>query len=133
MSDVSPAQPLHLNSLSALSAKSFPSTEALIEAILTLNSEQLGLRTSFLTHITVGDNINRIVAVHNQPGGCDLDANIDVPLEDTFCSAIASSTGPGTTADQQYTYRPDISLPPRSREFATHRQFPRCAGRILQW
>jgi hypothetical protein len=78
------APPLYLDSLSILAAKSFPSTDTLIEAILALITEQSGLRTSFLTHITPQENRNRIVAVYNQPNGCDLVAGADLPLEDTF-------------------------------------------------
>lgn len=78
------AEPPYLDSLSALSAKSFPSTDALIEAILTLITEQLGLRTSFLTRITPGENRNHVVAAYNQPDGCEMVANIDLALEDTF-------------------------------------------------
>lgn len=81
----------YLGSLSALSAKSFPSTDAFVEAILALVSDQLGLRTSFLTHITPEENRNYIVAVHNDPDGCGLVAGSELPLEDTFCSAIAAS------------------------------------------
>ncbi len=77
-----PAQ--YIGSLSALSAKSFPSTEALIEAILALITDQLGLRTSFLTQITPADNRSHVVAAYNQPDGCDLPAGVDLPLEDTF-------------------------------------------------
>jgi hypothetical protein len=78
------AQSPYLDSLSALSATSFPSTNALIDAILRLITEQIGLRTSFLTHITPGENRNHVVAAYNQPDGCDLAADTDLPLEDTF-------------------------------------------------
>lgn len=77
-------QPPYLDSLSALSAKGFSSTDALIEAILILITEQLGLRTSFLTQIALEENRNHVVAAHNQPGGCDIPAGIELPLEDTF-------------------------------------------------
>lgn len=74
----------YLHPLSALAATSFPSTAALIDAILALITEQLGLRTSFLTQITPAANCNHVLAVYNQPHGCDLVAGIDLPLEDTF-------------------------------------------------
>ena len=81
--DTSASSP-YLDSLSALSAKSFPSTDTLIQAILALITEQLGLRTSFLTHIIPSENRNHIVAVYQQPDGCELVAGTDLPLEDTF-------------------------------------------------
>lgn len=74
----------YLGSLSALSAKSFPSTDALIQAILVLITDQLGLRTSFLTHIIPSENRNHVVAVYQLPDGCEIAAGIDLPLEDTF-------------------------------------------------
>jgi hypothetical protein len=73
-----------LDSLSTLAARSFPSTDALIAAVLVLITEQLGLRTSFLTHITPSENRNHVIAAYNQPDGCDLERGIDLPLEDTF-------------------------------------------------
>jgi hypothetical protein len=74
----------YLGPLSALSAISFPSTDALIQAILALITDQVGLRTSFLTQISPSENRNHIIAVHQQPNGCELVADIDLPLEDTF-------------------------------------------------
>jgi hypothetical protein len=74
----------YLGSLSALAARSFASTSELVDAILSLISDQLGLRTSFLTNITVTENRNRVVAAYNRPGGCGIVADSDLPLEDTF-------------------------------------------------
>ncbi len=80
-----PQTPLpYLGSLSQLAARSFSSTEELVDAILSLIAVQLGLRTSFLTHITVTDNRNHVIAAYNQPGGCDVLADTELPLEDTF-------------------------------------------------
>ncbi len=73
-----------LGSLSALAARSYASTTELVEAILSFITEQLGLRTSFLTHITAGENRNHVIAAHNRPGGSGISANIELPLEDTF-------------------------------------------------
>ena len=74
----------YLDSLSQLSARSFASTDALVEAILSLIANQLGLRTSFLTHITSTDNRNHVIAAYNHPGGCDIAPDTELPLEDTF-------------------------------------------------
>lgn len=73
-----------LGSLSALAARSFASTTELVDAILSFITGQLGLRTSFLTHITAGENRNHVIAAHNRPGGSNIPANTDLPLEDTF-------------------------------------------------
>ncbi len=77
-------EPAYLGPLSALAAHTFRSTDALMDAILTLVVDQLGLRTSFLTHIVPEHDQNRIVAAHNAPGGCDVLAGTAMPLEDTF-------------------------------------------------
>lgn len=73
-----------LGSLSALAARSYGSTSELVEAILSFITDQLGLRTSFLTHITATENRNHVIAAHNRPGGSGILADIDLPLEDTF-------------------------------------------------
>lgn len=74
----------YLGSLSQLAARSFASTDALVEAILSLIAAQLGLRTSFLTHITSADNRNYVSAAYNHPGGSNIAADTELPLEDTF-------------------------------------------------
>ncbi len=73
-----------LGSLSALAARSYGSTTELVDAILSFITDQLGLRTSFLTHITAADNRNHIIAAYNRLGGSEIPANIELPLEDTF-------------------------------------------------
>lgn len=78
------AQRPALDSISILAARSFPSTDALIEAMLVLITDQLGLRTSFLTRITPRENRNHVIAAYSQPDGCGLESGIDLPLEDTF-------------------------------------------------
>jgi hypothetical protein len=77
-------EPAYLGQLSALAAHTFSSTDALMEAILTLVVDQLGMRTSFLTHIVQEQDQNSIIAAHNEPGGCDVLAGTELPLEDTF-------------------------------------------------
>lgn len=74
----------YLSPLSALAARSYESTNELVDAVLSLVSDQLGLRTSFLTNITVTENRNRVVAAYNRPGGCGIMADSDLPLADTF-------------------------------------------------
>ncbi|MBP8250797.1 MAG: GAF domain-containing sensor histidine kinase [Herpetosiphon sp.] len=82
----------YLESLSLFAAHSFRSTDELIETVLTLISHQLGLRTSFLTHIFPDQNVNHILASYNQPDGCDVPADVDLPLVNTYCSAISGAT-----------------------------------------
>ena len=74
--------PAYLGELSALAARTYDSTEALMESVLTLVVGQLGMRTSFLTQLE--HNQLCILATHNEPGGCDLRADTAFPLEDTF-------------------------------------------------
>lgn len=83
-----------LSTLSAFSAQSYSSTEALVTALLQLISEQLGMRTSFLTEITTANNQNHILSSHNLEGGCDLQAGVDLPLNETFCSIITNAEPP---------------------------------------
>lgn len=74
--------PAYLGQLSALAARTYDSTDALMESVLTLVAGQLGMRTSFLTQLE--NNQTCILAAHNEPGGCDLQADTAFPLEDTF-------------------------------------------------
>lgn len=63
-----------LGPLSAFTAQSYASTEALFAALLELLSEQLGMGTTFLTEITSASNQNHILASYNLEGGCNLEA-----------------------------------------------------------
>lgn len=74
----------YLASLSSLSLRSFPSSDAAIEAILHVIVEHLGIRTSFLTRITKQQDQNTVLAAYNLPGGCDLPPGIDLTLHQTF-------------------------------------------------
>lgn len=78
------AEARYLNSLSAFATRSFSSTNEALQAVLELISEQLRLRSSFLTAIDPGCNNNRVLQAHNQPGGCDVPPGADLPLDDTF-------------------------------------------------
>jgi signal transduction histidine kinase len=81
--------------LAALAARSFPSTTEATQAILVTITAQLGLRTAFLTHIALADGRNHILAAHNEPGGSDIPAGADLPLDETFCSIITDDAEPG--------------------------------------
>jgi hypothetical protein len=74
----------YLDGLSTLSIRSFHSTEEAFQAVLELITSYLGLRTSFLTEITYEQDLNHIIAVYNEPGGCNVPAGADLPLSQTF-------------------------------------------------
>ncbi len=78
------AAPPYLGGLSELAGRSFASTEEATEAVLRLLSEQLGMRTSFLTRIAPEEDRNEVLAVHNEPDGCAIPAGAVLPLSGTF-------------------------------------------------
>lgn len=76
--------PAYLGGLSELAGRSFDSVEEAREALLQLLSEQLDMRSAFLTHITPQENRNEIVASHNAPDGCGIPVGAMLPLSGTF-------------------------------------------------
>lgn len=74
----------YLRSLSTLTARSFNSTAEATQAVLETIVEQLGLRSSLLTRFAPAEGRNRVLAAYNQPGGCDIPAGAELPLDDTF-------------------------------------------------
>lgn len=76
--------PAYLAGLSNLAGRSFGSEAEAREALLRLLSEQLGMRSAFLTRITPEENRNEVVASHNAPGGCGIPAGAVLPLSGTF-------------------------------------------------
>lgn len=74
----------YLGGLSALAVQSFASTQAAFEATLQLISQQLGLRTSYLTKITVEQQLSHVLAAYNAPGGCDVATGALLALPETF-------------------------------------------------
>lgn len=74
----------YLGGLSELAGRSFDSADEAREALLRLLSEQLGMRSAFLTHITPEDDRNEVVASHNAPGGCGIPVGAVLPLSGTF-------------------------------------------------
>ncbi len=77
-------RPAYLGGLSELAGRSFDSVEEAREALLQLLSEQLGMRSAFLTRITPEENRNKIVASHNAPDGCGIPVGAVLPLSGTF-------------------------------------------------
>ncbi len=76
--------PAYLGGLSELAGRSFGSAEEAAQALLRLLSEQLGMRSAFLTRISAEGNRNEIVASHNEPDGCGIPAGAVLPLSGTF-------------------------------------------------
>lgn len=82
--DAQPPITTYLGGLSALAAQSFASTHAAFEATLQLISQQLGLRTSYLTKIMVEQQLSHVLAAYNAPGGCDVATGALLALPETF-------------------------------------------------
>ena len=74
----------YLGGLSELAGRSFPSPEEATGAILRLLSDQLGMRSAFLTRITPAEDRNEVIASYNAPDGCDIPAGAVLPLSGTF-------------------------------------------------
>ncbi len=74
----------YLGGLSTLAGRSFSSAQESTEAILRLIADQLGMRSAFLTHITIDEERNEIIASYNAPGGCDILPGLVLPLSGTF-------------------------------------------------
>ncbi len=74
----------YLSGLSGLAGRSFASTQVAVEAILQLVTEQLGLRSSFLTRITREAGRNEVLAAHNSAGGSDVQEGALLELLQTF-------------------------------------------------
>ncbi len=85
------APPGYLGCLSALAGSSFASSREATDAVLRLLSDQLGMRSGFLTRITPQQNGNEVLAAYNAPGGCDVPAGALLPLSETYCSVISDS------------------------------------------
>ena len=76
--------PAYLGGLSELAGRSFDSLEEAKEALLQMLSEQLGMRSAFLTRITPEENRNEVVSSHNAPDGCGISTGAVLPLSGTF-------------------------------------------------
>jgi len=72
-----------LATLSLLAGRGFASTEESMAAVLELIPAQTGMRSSFATRYDRNSGEFRVLATHNQPGGCDVTAGA-ASLQDTF-------------------------------------------------
>ena len=76
--------PAYLGDLSELAGRSFDSVEEAREALLQLLSEQLGMRSAFLTRITPEENRNEVMVAYNASDGCGIPGGAVLPLSGTF-------------------------------------------------
>lgn len=83
-----------LGGLSSLAGRSFSTSGDAIEAILKLIADQLGMRTTHLSHISEEDNLQSVVAAFNAPDGCAVMAGSEIDLEDTYCRTVAAMVDP---------------------------------------
>jgi hypothetical protein len=74
----------YLEELSNLAGSSFASTEEAVSALLELLSEQLGVRSSFISQITLEQERFQVLAAHNEPGGCDVPPGARLELPQTL-------------------------------------------------
>lgn len=74
----------YLSGLSELAGRSFASAQEAVEAILRLVVDQLGLRSSFLTHISHEEGRNEVLAAHNLTGGSNVQEGALLELPQTF-------------------------------------------------
>ena len=90
-----------LDHLYRLAGRHFATSTDATSAVLATISDVLGMRTSWVSHVNEASCELNIVAAHNEPGGCNVEADTQAPLFDTFCSIAMqeSSTEPLVVAD----------------------------------
>lgn len=101
-----------LNSISELAAGRYCSTREMVEAVLELLTDQIGMRSSFLTRITSDRNRLEVLAAHNEPGGSDVPSEVSLELHETFCSLISGSGEPGPFMVEDARSDPDLRSHP---------------------
>jgi hypothetical protein len=74
----------YLSGLSELAGHSFASTQEAVEAILQLIVDKLGLRSSFLTHISREECQEEILVAYNLVDGSDIQSGVKLELPQTF-------------------------------------------------
>lgn len=78
------ADPAVLGGLSRLAGRGFADRAEASAAVLQLITRHFGLRTSHVAAIDAERQELRVVAAHNEPGGCGLEAGVTLDLQDTF-------------------------------------------------
>lgn len=107
------------DSLAALAAAQFRTSEETIAAVLALITDQLGLRTSFLTQIAHEVGHYEVIAAHNVPGGCDIAPGTTLELGATILTGIDGSVEPSPLLVR------DISTDPVWADHAAAAAFPK--------
>ena len=74
----------YLDALSRLTARSFESLDDAMTTIVEFVADQVGTRSSFLTHITPGEEKSEVLAAFNAVGGCDVTPGAILSLPQTF-------------------------------------------------
>lgn len=81
--------------ISTLAGPSFASLTEAVAAVLQVVTEQVGTRTSFLTHLDAPAGRSKVVAVHNLPDGCAVAAGAALEPPETSKGEEAASPKPG--------------------------------------
>lgn len=76
--------PHYLDSLSALSARSFATLSEVVESVLRLIVDEIGLRSSYMTQLDPSTQHATITAAVNQPGGSNIEPGANFPLGHLF-------------------------------------------------
>ncbi len=74
----------YLSGLSELAGRSFASTREILETILRLVTDQLGLRSGFLTRISREECQKEVLVAYNLTGGSDMREGGLLELSQTF-------------------------------------------------
>ncbi|GAC1645805.1 MAG: hypothetical protein NVS4B12_12190 [Ktedonobacteraceae bacterium] len=74
----------YLQSLSSLAVQAYDTTRDEIEDILRFIVKQLGMESSYYTHISDEPDKLQIVAAYNIKNGCQVPEHTFSPLTDTF-------------------------------------------------
>jgi signal transduction histidine kinase len=100
---------VYLDSLSTLTRRGFDSNQAATEAILQLLTEQLTMRSSFLTHISGKSGQFKVIATHNEAGGCDIEVGTSVSLCESFQWSASNADGPSPLLLEDLRSNRDLS------------------------
>ncbi len=73
-----------LHSLSELAGRNFASTQEALENILQFIVQQLGMRSSYVTHIVPEEHEIEVLLAHNAPSGSDIPEKASLELSQTF-------------------------------------------------
>ena len=84
----------YLDGLSTLAQRGFNSIQAAIDAVLQLVTEQLTMRSSFLTQVIPETEQAQVLAAFNEPDGCNIKVGSTPPFSVTLQSMMFKSGEP---------------------------------------